>query len=166
MCTGPCKLPGHALPALRCTHLAALFASALPAMRPWTIKGLRPRIGLRTKTCASSKWDLATKRHKNHKKLSRLVKTSPRHLPVRELPPDFSSLLICRADHDAFLDHFDDVHRIHRIQKENLIRFACRKNPRSRGLHLGIALRIGTENTKRQAHVAGSPLGKGDARNL
>src|SRR5215467_8046197 len=82
ICTGPYKSPGHALPALRYTHLAAPFASALPAMRPWTIKGLRHRIGLRTKTSASSKWDLATKRDKNHKNFLRL-NNSPRHLPVR-----------------------------------------------------------------------------------
>jgi len=53
----------------------------------------------------------------------------PEHLPVRVLPPNFSGLLAGWANHDAFLDHVDDIHGIHRVQEENFIRFARRKNP-------------------------------------
>ena len=84
----------------------------------------------------------------------------PRHLPVRAFPPDFGGLLAGGTNHHSFLDHVYDIHGVHRIQEEDLIRSARRKNSRPCGLHSGIAFCIGTQNAERQTHVPGSHSAK------
>ena len=67
----------------------------------------------------------------------------PGHLPVRVFPPIFGGLLAGGTNHHSFLDHVYDIHGVHRIQEEDLIRSARRKNSRPCGLHSGSRSALG-----------------------
>src|SRR5580692_7676902 len=69
------------------------------------------------KTCIdNSKWWANCRRPRGH------GAPSPRHLAFGVFATDFGSLLVSRANPNAFLDHVDDILSGHGIQERNVVR--------------------------------------------